>query len=475
MLTNPLSRAIKSMASALSMAILTCSLPVLAEDFVSHNEPTFVLQNVTLIDGLGGAPKVGQSIYVKEGVITDITDGSENASGEYKVLDYEGYTVTPGFVMMHEHMFYPTGKANYTEMIYSFPKLYLAGGATTIRTAGTTAPYADLNLRQAIIDGKTFGPDMDVTAPYLNGPGLPIKKIKSLKSAEDAERMVKYWSHEGASSYKVYMQIRQDELARVNKLAHSNNRKVTGHICSITFEEAANLGIDNIEHGFIEASDFVEDKVKNKCPNSKKQTDSILALADDDPKIKKLIKHLVDNDVAITSTLTVFETFAKSRPIAPKQALDVLTTNVKFQYLGHWSRIQTSDNEDWLKLLKKEMAWEKLFVEMGGHLMVGTDPTGYGGVIAGFSNLRAIALLVEAGFSFEQAIKISTINGATFLGKDQQIGSISIGKRADLVLFKGSPHKNIDDISTVTTVFKAGVGYNSQAIFTAMKNTVGLH
>ncbi|NMP30921.1 amidohydrolase family protein [Thalassotalea sp. M1531] len=445
------------------------------DNFIIDQQEAFVLHNVNLVDGTGSEVQKNKAIFVKSGKIVAIENASEEVSADYVVHDFSGYTLTPGFVMMHEHMFYPTGKANYTEMVYSFPKLYLAGGATTIRTAGTTEPYADLNLNQAIQAGKTIGPDIDVTAPYLNGPGLPIKKIKALENADDAERMVNYWSAEGASSYKVYMHIRKSELSRVNKLAHQNNQKVTGHICSITFEEAADLGIDNIEHGFVEASDFVFNKKENECPSGKLQTESILALDNDDEKIKKLIKHLVKNNVAITSTLTVFETFAKSRPIAPKQALDVLTTDIKHEYLGHWSRIQESDSDVWLKLLKKEMAWEKLFVEMGGHLMVGTDPTGYGGVIAGFSNIRAIQLLTEAGFTFEQAIKIATTNGAEYLGKADTIGSIAVGKRADFVLVNGLPHINVADLNKIERVYKAGIGYDSQTIFNAMKNTVGLH
>ena len=148
------------------------------EEFVEYNAPEIVINNVTLIDGTGASAKKGQSIVIKNGKIEQI-NSAENitVSDSAQMIDGTGKSVIPGLVMMHEHMFYPTGKSHYTEMLYSFPKLYLAGGATTIRTAGTTAPYADLNLKQAIIDNKTIGPDIDVTAPYLNGPGLPLLKI----------------------------------------------------------------------------------------------------------------------------------------------------------------------------------------------------------------------------------------------------------------------------------------------------------
>lgn len=433
------------------------------------------LTNVILIDGLGGPAKSGQTILIEKGKISSVQDANKTIPSSFELHDLSGHTVTPGFVMMHEHMFYPTGLGNYTEMVHSFPKLYLAGGATTIRTAGTTAPYADLNLKQGITDKKLIGPDMDVTAPYLNGPGLPILKIKALRGEDNASDMVKYWLSEGVSSYKLYMHIRQNEMKTIIDLAHANKQKVTGHLCSITFREATDLGIDNLEHGFVAATDFVNDKKTNACPSRADTMKSLLDLSLDDPRMTALINHLVKNNVAITSTLTIYETFAKGRPVAYPEAIALMNEQVKHQYLNSWSNIQASDNDDWSQLLKKEMAWEKAFVDAGGHLMVGTDPTGYGGVIAGWSNIRAIELLVEAGFDLTTAFKLATMNGATFLDQQKSIGSIEVGKRANIAVFDGDLTKNLQDIRKIKWSVKDGVVYDSNTIFNSMKGKVGLH
>lgn len=231
------------------------------EEFINYDQNEIAIVNVTLIDGTGAPPKTNQAVLIKSGHIAAVDSAKDiKISQTTTVIDGTGKTLIPGLVMMHEHMFYPTGNAHYTEMLYSFPRLYLAGGATTVRTAGTTAPYGDLNLRDAINSGKTMGPDIDVTAPYLNGPGLPILKIKSLRDAQDAKNMMQYWDQEGVTSYKAYMHIHQDELAQVLSSAHQRKRKVTGHLCSITYKEAAELGIDNLEHGFFAATVFANEQ-----------------------------------------------------------------------------------------------------------------------------------------------------------------------------------------------------------------------
>ena len=452
---------------------VSSALPA-ANEFVAYDQNAIAITNVTLIDGTGAEAKTQQTIIFEAGRIKEVGDtASVTLPTGIHVIDGAGKSVIPGLVMMHEHMFYPTGNRNYTEMLYSFPRLYLSGGTTTLRTGGTMNPYADLAVRDAILQGKAIGPDIDVTAAYLNGPGLPIFKVNALDGPQDARRMVTYWADEGVTSYKAYMHIRKDELQQVLEVAHSRGHKVTGHLCSITYREAADLGMDNLEHGFFVASDFVDDKKENECPRGVRQ--SLVNLDVDSPEVNELFKHLIKNDVAVTSTLTIFETYAKGRPLAYTDALDMLIPQAREQYLSRYEKIARSDNEDYAILFDKMMAMEKKFVDMGGTLLVGTDPTGYGGVVAGFASKRAIELLVESGFSLGHAIKIASLNGASFLERSDEIGSIEQGKRADLVLVNGDLSEGIQAIRNMEAVFKNGVGYNPQEIHASVKGVVGLH
>jgi enamidase len=448
-----------------------------ARQFAAVTDSIVALTNVIVIDGSGAPARTGQTIVIKGSSIHSVGDAaSAKVPAGARTMDMTGRTVMPGYVMLHEHLFYPSGGgAIYNEQGYSFPRLYLAGGVTTMRTAGNMAGYADLNIRKAIDDGTMLGPTIDVTAPYLEGPGLPIPQVKALRDAADARKMVSYWADEGATSFKAYMHITRDELGAAAQEAHRRGLKITGHLCSVTFREAAALGIDDLEHGFVVASDFVTDKKPDECPAGNAVQRSIAALDVDGAGARDLIADLVRRRVAITSTLTIFETFSASQPSAPAKALDALLPEARRQYEQRRAAIAQSPDTTWKVLLEKEMRLEKMFADAGGLLVVGTDPTGFGGVVAGYSNQRALELLVQAGFSPVAAVKIATLNGARYLGRDAKIGSIAAGKQADLVVVRGDPSAKIEDVENVELVFKQGVGYDSPKIFESVKGRVGLH
>jgi imidazolonepropionase-like amidohydrolase len=448
-----------------------------ARQFASVTDSVVALTNVTVIDGTGTPARTGQTIVIKGGTIQSVGDAaSAKIPAGARTIDLTGRTVLPGYVMLHEHLFYPSGGgAIYNEQGYSFPRLYLAGGVTTMRTAGNMAGYADLNIKKAIDDGTMLGPTIDVTAPYLEGPGLPIPQVKALRDAADARKMVNYWADEGATSFKAYMHITRDELGAAAQEAHKRGLKITGHLCSVTFREAASLGIDDLEHGFVVASDFVPDKKPDECPAGNAVQRSIAELDVTGAGARDLIAELVRRRVAITSTLTIFETFAASQPSAPAKALDAMLPEARRQYEQRRAAIAQSPDTTWNVLLRKEMQLEKMFADAGGLLVVGTDPTGFGGVIAGYSNQRALELLVQAGFTPVAAVKIATLNGARYVGRDAKIGSIAAGKQADLIVVRGDPSAKIEDVENVELVFKQGVGYDSPKIFESVKGRVGLH
>ena len=272
-----------------------------------------------IIDGTGAAPKFDQTLVVKKGRIVAMgVTGRVRVPAGATVIDARGKTLLPGFVMAHEHLFYPTGRANYASLLYTFPRLYLAGGTTTARTGGTINPYGDLELKLAIDHGEAIGPDLDVTGPYLNGPGLPILTLHALTGVDDATHTTTYWAEEGATSFKAYTNITRAELKAAIDAAHAHGTKITGHLCSVTYREAAELGIDNLEHGFGVMTDFVPGKQPDVCPP--RSTARLADLDVDSPQVKSLIDFLVARHVALTSTLTVFETFTPGRPQAPDRA-----------------------------------------------------------------------------------------------------------------------------------------------------------
>jgi hypothetical protein len=250
---------------------------------------------------------------------------------------------------------------------------------------------------------------------------------------------------------------------------------VTGHLCSVTFREAAELGIDNLEHGLLVNSEYVTGKAPDACPTGGEVRKSLMALDVASPKVQDSINFLVKHKVAVTSTLPVFENFVGDRKVPlPVGVLEAMSPQAQTDYLASRSRIINSTSTWTPELLKKEMDWEYAFAKAGGLLMTGLDPTGIGGVIAGYGDQRGIELLVEAGFTPMEAIKIATHNGAQFLGELDRIGTLGPGKTADVVVVKGDPSKKISDVENVEIVFKDGVGYDVQKLRDSVRGTVGL-
>jgi hypothetical protein len=360
-------------------------------------------------------------------------------------------------------------------MTFSAPRLYLAAGVTTMRTTGSVEPYVDLNLKQQIDAGALPGPHLDVTGPYLEGKGSPFIQMHQLADADDARRTVAFWAEQGATSFKAYMNITRAELAAAIDEAHRRGLKITGHLCSVTYPEAAALGIDNLEHGFYVNTQLDPGKAPDLCP----ETDglpTLLAMQADGPQAAALFKLLIDRHVAVTSTLPVFaQGGAGYRPLSPRE-LEVLTPQARTDYF--YSRARFTDAAPDRKSRRAaafaiEMKLERAFAAAGGTLLAGPDPTGAGDVIPGFGDQRAIELLVEAGFSPVEAIRIATLNGATYLGLDKQIGSIAPGKNADLLVVKGDPSRRIADVENAEIVFKDGVGYDSAALLASVRGRYG--
>ncbi len=451
------------------------------QQFIRAEAPVIALTNVRIIDGTGSAPLEDQTIVISEGKIGVMgPTAATTFPADAKVLDLKGYTVMPGLVGMHNHLFFPQGGSPpiYSDMAISFPRLYLAMGVTTIRTTGSVAPYTDLEAKRLIDAGRMIGPKMHITAPYLEGEGAFTPVMRELTGVDDARRMVNFWADQGATSFKAYMNISRAELRAVVEEAHKRKLKVTGHLCSIGYKEAAEIGIDNLEHGLLANSEFAADKKPDQCPAGAPA--SLLTLDINGPAVQETIRTLVDKKVAITSTLPVFEA---SAPIAQSgigsaaallnpRMLNTMSNDARVRYLSSRARIPA--NSPVVSLIRKSMDFERAFVKAGGLLMTGLDPTGNGGIVAGFGDLRGVELLVEAGFTAVEAIRIATLNGAIFLGEDSRIGSVRSGKQADLMIVKGNPAANIRDINNVEIVFKDGVGFDTEKLVQSVQGLVGV-
>ena len=458
--------------------------------YLSVSTPKVILEHVQIIDGTGAAPSPDQNIYIAGGKITAISAGADQAPSDgTTILNLRGYSVMPGIVGMHDHLFYLArpnlgadgsfdSPALFVQMSFSAPRLYLANGVTTARTVGSVDPYTDLRLKQAIETGSLPGPHLDVTGPYLEGSSNnPNLQMHQLSGPEDARQTVAYWADRGVTSFKAYAHITREELSAAVKEAHQRGLKVTGHLCSVTYAEAAEIGIDNLEHGFFANTDLDPDKKPDACSASGGDY-TLEHMTPGSPEADRLIATLIRHQVAITSTLPGT---ASSVPInasmdgrSPVRAavLEAMAPSMREAYLYSRNRPR-SPQSNAADLLRRDTDLERAFVAAGGLLLAGPDPVGIGGNLPGFGDQREIELLVDAGFQPVQAIRIATLNGAIFLGRQDQIGSIAAGKNADLVVMKGDPASRITDIENVEIVFKDGVGYDTKKLLDSVKGLYG--
>jgi imidazolonepropionase-like amidohydrolase len=454
--------------------------------FVKVAAGSVALTHVRVIDGTGAAAMTDRTLLIQSGRIAGVQAGGDAVPAGYQVIDATGKSVMPGLVGMHDHMYYiarpnldSTGKGDeplmVPQMTFSSPRLYLAAGVTTLRTTGSVEPYTDLNLKHEIDAGHILGPHMDATAPYLEGPNSPFIQMHQLAGAADARATVAFWASQGATSYKAYMNITRAELGAAVEEAHRHGLKVTGHLCSVSYPEAIAAGIDDLEHGFWVNTQLDPGKKPDTCSEAEGDA-TLAAMTPNGDTAKALVASLVAHRVAITSTLPVFESASPNYRTLPPRQLELMSPEARQDYfylrglnLAHSAERRANDAKMW----SNELGLEREFVGSGGLLLAGPDPTGAGQVLPGFGDQREIELLVEAGFSPVEAIRIGTLNGATYMGLDKRIGSIAAGKNADLVLVKGDPSTTIADIENVEIVFKDGVGYDPDAILKTVRGHYG--
>ncbi len=363
--------------------------------FVRVMSPRVILEHVEVIDGTGAPARADQNVTIEDGKIAAITAGADvPPSDGTTVLDFRGYSIVPGIVGMHDHLWSltrpnlrPDNSSDSPvvdrDMTFSAPRLYLANGVTTIRTAGSMSPYADLNVKRAIERGALPGPHMDVTGPYLQGtnPNGALQ-LPQLSSPEDARQTVAFWADRGATSFKAYQNITRDELRAAIDEAHKRGLKVTGHLCSVTYPEAIALGIDNLEHGFSANTDHDPDKKPDACSESGGDF-TLEHMEPGGPEAKQLIALLLSHHVAVTSTLPLRATsvpgignLADGMPLRegvrdamiprPPRCVRVLVCPSQ----PSPTRSRTA------MLLRREMDLEREFVAAGGLLLAGPDPVG---------------------------------------------------------------------------------------------------
>ena len=444
-------------------------------DLVAVDADPVALTGVKLIDGTGAAARTGQTVVIADGRVAAVgDDGAVDVPDGAEVLDLSGHTVIPGLIGLHNHSFYTAAGGRAAQLSFSAPRLYLASGLTTIRTTGARAPYEEINLRDEIEAGLAVGPTIFVTGPYLTGQ-RGSRTMAQLDGPESARRVVRYWSEEGVSWFKAYTWISRAELGAAIEEAHAHGINVTAHLCSVGYREAVALGIDNLEHGLFANSEYDPSKQPDECPPGFRNTYGELDV--NGPEVQQTFRDMVDNEVSMTSTLAVYEISVPGRSPLDPRVWEVLAPEVSADVRAQFESIRAADPAAGVglspELLRIAMDYEYAFVQAGGRLAAGVDPTGYGAAPPGLGDQRNFELLLEAGFTAPEVVEIMSANGARVLEIYDDVGSVEAGKRADLVVVEGDVEGD-GHIRNTRIVFRHGTGWDSPALMESVRGLVGI-
>lgn len=434
------------------------------QQYVAYDQPIIALTHVQVIDGTGKPATPNQTILLQNGYIAAIgTADVLSIPDAATIIDGTGKTIIPGIVGTHNHLHMP----GQPFMGYTAARLYLASGVTTIQTCGAASPQEEADLAKRIARGESLGPHILHSGPYFTGAGGNANMIIP-KSEAEIRDTIRYWVNQGVRWFKVYRHTKPEDLRIIADEAHRHGAKVTGHLCSITFREAVELGIDGIEHGLNSASDFRDNKTYGVCDGGRAYMDE---LEMSDPRVKDLHQLMIEREVFLSSTLSIYETSIPTRGFADARTLRMMAPPLRAAYDERLAQYRNrEDGEIREAYFKRIMAFEYAFFQAGGMLTAGPDPGRHN--LPGFGDQRNYELFIEAGFTMEEAIKIMTSNGAQVL-ELPEVGTIEVGKQADLILLDGDLKQNPAVIKKVELVFKAGYGYASHLLLEEIIGKVG--
>ena len=474
---------------ALAVLALATQLPAVGQvlpqrgterkSFVSYPEGHYALLNVRLFDATGTPAREGQTIIVDGKRIVAVGPSSEvPVPPDATRIDVAGKTVLPGLVDMHAHLHYavdtPEPSAKLRHQGPLVPRLLLASGVTTARTGGTIDPLQDLAIGRAIREGTIVGPDLDITAVFIDQAPTRLFGSREVATADRARMEVAYWAGAGATSVKLFTNVGTEIAKATIDEAHRRGMNVAGHLCALTFKEAAALGIDSLEHGFQVATDFMADKKADECPKAFN-----IVPEQDAPGVADHVRALARSGVALTLSPGAFEVFyPAAQPLDPLTR-ELLSPRALASYAAYRAGVaeRAARDERWRVSYtakgKRSWALDRLFAQSGGLVLMGTDTTPVGGCVAGPCTHRTLELLVDMGFTPSEVLTIATRNGARFLRKEKDIGGLAPGMLADLVIVHGRPDTDIADMRRTEIVFKHGVGYSAANLLASVNGLIG--
>jgi len=421
-----------------------------------------------LFDGISDTRRQNTGIVIRDGKFAEIdADLQEQVLAGANVIDLtDADTILPGMIDLHAHYNFDLVDVGRTEEVIYNGVIFLANGVTSTWSAGEYYPERVIAQRDLIDSGESVGPRLFASGPYFGG----FRCEYNVKTAADdcaawpnditedeIRQEVDYWAEQGVISIKIKQATPGEAMILIDQ-AHKNGMTTTGHFANyegewdVSIRDAILMGIDRIEHRLTLGSGG---------PLS----------ADMQQMIDMFLKHEVYYD----ANLQMYGSINLRAELG-----DAMIWTDEARFFTPYAQALLEKRgppppESSEAAFAQRMLELKSLYEAGGEnlLVVGTDEPVYTSLLPGFAFHRELVAMVHAGLPPVAVLKAATINGARSLNIADQLGSIEVGKLADLYVVNGNPLEDIKTARNVTLVVKAGGVYDPEALLKSAEGKIG--
>ena len=425
-----------------------------------------IIRGATLINGNGSPPLGPVDIVIEENIIKSIrnvgypgVDIIENRRPKLikdgREIDAEGMYVLPGFIDMHGHI---GGESQGADPDYVF-KLWLGHGVTTVREPGGRGIDFSLDLKNKSNNNEIIAPRLIIYSSFGSGYD------KEISTPEIAREWVRYNAKKGADGIKFFgaePNIMKAALEENNKLGlgsamhHAQLNVVRWNVLN-----SARAGLTSMEHWYGLPEALFDDKTVQNYPsyynysNEQHRFEEAGKLWEQSAEPfsnhwNSVMNELIELDFTLDPTFNIYEASRDLHRARRAEWHEEFTLPSLWEFYqpsrishgSYWHFWGTEQEVAWKKNYNLWMTFVNEYKNRGGRVTTGSD-SGFIFQLYGFAYIRELELLREAGFNPIEVIMAATLNGAEALGMDDQIGSIEIGKKADLLIVEENPLENL--------------------------------
>ena len=461
-------RHIAILTTAATALMFGCIYPYLASaQWSEAEEGEAIITGGWLFDGTGTERIANPGIVIRNGKFFAVGPSPQTTPSEsIAVIDLDsGMTILPGMFDLHAHYNYDLVDQGRAEEVHYTGIIFLANGVTSTWSAGEYFPERVLEQRDRVDRGDAVGPRLFASGPYMGGFRCEYR-VRTADdeciawpndiSEEEIRAEVDYWADRGVTSIKIKQATAEEARILIDQ-AHRRGMTTAGHLSDyeggydVDPRVAIRMGLDRLEHNIT---------LGNGGPRSS--------------ELNEVIDLLLEHQVFFDANLQMYGGINLR-----KELPGLVWANEAQYFTSHARRLLEKrgappPESDPAEFKQRLVELRKLFDAGGAHLLIiGTDEPVYTSLLPGFAYHRELMTMVWAGIPVADVLKAATINGARALGVDDKLGSIEVGKLADLVIVRGNPLEDISHARDIDLVMKNGEIYRPGELFEQVRGKIG--